>query len=189
MKTKLMLSLLTLSLAIANAATMTVSSPLWINGTQLKPGDYKVEWEGSGPEVQVSILRGKNVIAKVPAKVVDLEKNAPNDAAVVKTNGDGSTTLAGLRFQGKKTALELDADIAHGNDIAGGGRLVEQSDGARLVLRAALAVLQHHGEVGHRHQTDADEGDRGPEPGDRPEPLAEQDHRPDCGQDRRHVDD
>jgi hypothetical protein len=99
--------LLASSAFAATKANLTLNHPTTVNGTTLKAGDYKVEWEGSGPEVQVSILRGKNVVAKVPAKLVDLDKNAPNDAAVVKTNGDGSTTLAGLRFQGKKTALEL----------------------------------------------------------------------------------
>jgi hypothetical protein len=65
-----------------------------------------LEWDGSGPNVEVSILKGKKVIAKVPAKVVDLEKASSNDAAVLKQSGNEST-LAGVRFQGKKYALEL----------------------------------------------------------------------------------
>jgi len=99
--------LLASSAFAATKANLTLNHPTTVNGTTLKAGDYKVEWEGSGPEVQVSFIRGKNVVAKAQAKLVDLQSNAPNDAAVVKTNGDGSTTLAGLRFQGKKTALEL----------------------------------------------------------------------------------
>ena len=57
--------------------------------------------------VEVSIVQGKKVVTKVPAKVVDLDKAASNDAALLKQNGDGSTTLSGARFQGKKFALEL----------------------------------------------------------------------------------
>ena len=75
---------------------------------QTKAGEYKLEWDGSGPNVEVSIMQGKNVIAKVPAKVVDLSTPAANnDAAIVKKNGDGTSTLAGARFEGKKYALEL----------------------------------------------------------------------------------
>ena len=73
-----------------------------VNGTTLKPGDYKVQWEGSGPNVELSILQGKNVVAKVPAHVVDLPTPAANNAAVTRKNDSGPNSLAGVRFQGKK---------------------------------------------------------------------------------------
>ena len=91
----------------ATKASLTLNNPTSINGTKLKAGDYKLEWDGSGPNVEVSIIQGKNVLAKVPAKVVDLSASSSNNAAVLKQNSDGSTTLAGARFQGKKFALEL----------------------------------------------------------------------------------
>src|SRR5215471_2342830 len=98
--------LLTSSAFAASKASLTLNSAATINGTKLKPGDYKLEWDGSGPNVEVSILQGKKVVAKVPAKVVDLDKASSTDAAVLKQNGSDST-LAGVRFQGKKYALEL----------------------------------------------------------------------------------
>jgi hypothetical protein len=88
-------------------ANLTLLSSATVNGTQLKPGDYKLEWEGSGPDVDVSIMQGKKVLAKVPAKLVDLDAPAQNNAAVVKRNSDGTSSLAGARFQGKKVALEV----------------------------------------------------------------------------------
>jgi len=91
----------------ASKATLTLNHETTVNGTKLKAGDYKLQWDGSGPDVEVSIVQGKNVVAKVPAKVVDLNSNAANDAAVIKNNSDGSSTLAGVRFAGKKYALEL----------------------------------------------------------------------------------
>jgi len=91
----------------ASKANLSLNNPTSINGTKLKAGDYKLEWDGSGPNVEVSITQGKKVIAKVPAKVVDLNQAAANDAALLKQNTDGSTTLSGARFQGKKFALEL----------------------------------------------------------------------------------
>jgi len=39
--------------------------------------------------------------------VVDLKSPAQNDAAVVTRNDDGTTALAGARFEGKKFAIEL----------------------------------------------------------------------------------
>jgi hypothetical protein len=102
------LALLLASSAFAGTkANLQLSNPVTLNGTTLKAGDYKVQWDGSGPNVEVSILKGKNVVAKVPAHVVELQTAAPSDAAVTKKNDSGPSTLAGLRFEGKKVALEL----------------------------------------------------------------------------------
>jgi hypothetical protein len=108
-KTLLMGLALTLasSAFAASRANLTLNNPTTINGTKLKPGDYKLEWEGSGPSVEVSIVQGNKVVTKVPAKIVDLDKAPSNNAALLKQNSDGSTTLSGARFQGKKFALEL----------------------------------------------------------------------------------
>ena len=102
-----------LALLLASSAFATTKGKLTlhdatvVNGTKLKAGDYKLEWDGSGPNVEVSIVQGKNVVAKVPAKIVELKTPALNDTALVKTNDDGSRTLAGAQFQNKKFALEL----------------------------------------------------------------------------------
>src|ERR1700704_3649341 len=105
-----MLGLAVLLASSAFAATkrsLQISHPVTINGTQLKPGDYKLEWDGSGPNVEVSILQGKNVIAKTPAHVVDLSAAPDNNAALTHTNSDGTASLMGARFGGKKIALEF----------------------------------------------------------------------------------
>ena len=91
----------------ASKANLNLQNPTTINGTKLKAGEYKLAWDGTGPNVEVSILQGKNVIAKVPAKIVELTSAPSNDAAMVKMNGDGTSTLSGARFQGKKYALEI----------------------------------------------------------------------------------
>ncbi len=99
--------LLASSAFAATKGSLQISHPVTVNGTQLKPGDYKVEWDGSGPNVDVSILQGKNVIAKTQAHVVDLSAAPDSNAAVIRTNSDGSSSLSGVRFGGKKTALEF----------------------------------------------------------------------------------
>jgi hypothetical protein len=99
--------LLASSAFAATKATLTLDNPTTVNGTQLKPGDYKLEWDGTGPNVEVSIVKGKTVVAKVAAKVVDLTSASANSAAVITKNGDGTATLAGARFEGKKYGLDL----------------------------------------------------------------------------------
>jgi len=99
--------LLASSAFAATKADLTLQSPVTVNGTTLKPGDYKLQWDGAGPNVEVSIMQGKTVIAKVPAKLVDLTAPAVNTAAVIRKNADGTGTLDSARFQGKKFALEI----------------------------------------------------------------------------------
>jgi hypothetical protein len=99
--------LLASSAFAANKASLTLLNPATVNGTKLKAGDYKLEWDGTGPEVQVSIIQGRTVLAKVPAKVVDLAAPARDNAAILNRNDSGSNTLAGARFQGKKYALQI----------------------------------------------------------------------------------
>jgi hypothetical protein len=104
----LVTALLLASTAFAsNKSNLQVRDTLTVNGTKIAPGDYKIQWEGTGPNVELSITQGKNVVAKVPARVVELPNVSSNDAAVTKKNDDGSWSLAGIRFSGKKFALEL----------------------------------------------------------------------------------
>ena len=104
--------LLATSALAANKGSLQVQEPINVNGTRLAPGDYKVAWDGAGPSVELSILQGKKVITKVPAHMVDLGKASPNDAAVVKSNGDGTKTLSEVRLNGKKFALAVGEEAA-----------------------------------------------------------------------------
>jgi hypothetical protein len=110
--------LLASSAFAATKATLALTSPAVVNGTKLNAGEYKVQWDGTGPNVEVSILKGKNVVAKTTAKLVDLNSPAPNSAAVTSKTSDGSNALTGIRFEGKKYALE----IGDGMDGAGSAK-------------------------------------------------------------------
>jgi len=99
--------LLASSAFAATKASLQLNNPVTVNGTNLKPGDYKLQWEGSGDKVELSILKGNKVIAKAPAHVVTLETPAAYDAALTRKSDSGANTLAGVRFQGKKFALDL----------------------------------------------------------------------------------
>jgi hypothetical protein len=77
------------------------------DGTTLKPGDYKVAWEGSGSNVEVSIMQSRSVPAKTSAHQVELAAPASNDAIVIVKNDNGTSSLTGLRFEEKKFSLEL----------------------------------------------------------------------------------
>jgi len=99
--------LLATSAFASNKGTLQLVDAAVVSGKQLPAGDYSVKWEGSGSNVQLSIMQGKNVVATTAARVVDLGQSADNDSAVIRTNADGSKSLTEVRFNGKKFALAI----------------------------------------------------------------------------------
>ncbi|MBV9573737.1 MAG: hypothetical protein JOY93_06755 [Acidobacteriales bacterium] len=91
----------------ANKGSLQVGNSISVNGTQLQPGNYKLQWEGNGPNVELSILKGKNVVVTTTAHVIELSSPAMGDAATVQTSGDGTRSLAEVRFGGKRFALAI----------------------------------------------------------------------------------
>jgi len=90
----------------ANKASMRVDNPLSVAGQQLNSGDYTVTWDGNGPDIQLSILKGKHVVATVPARIVSRDRAPERDSTVVRMDGS-NRTLSEIRFSGKKYALAI----------------------------------------------------------------------------------
>ena len=78
-----------------------------VEGTQLMPGDYKVEWSGAGPDVKVNILKGKETVATVPARIVPEGASNSQDGYALKPEADGSKSLTQVFFTGEKYDLEI----------------------------------------------------------------------------------
>jgi len=104
--------LATSAFAAANQGSMQLQDPVTVSGKQLHAGDYSVKWDGVGPNVELSILKGNKVVATTPARLIDLNEKSNHDAAVVQNNGDGSKSLAEIHFSGKKYALAIGSDSA-----------------------------------------------------------------------------
>ncbi|HVO64052.1 MAG TPA: hypothetical protein VMT53_24235 [Terriglobales bacterium] len=83
-----------------------------LNGKQLPAGEYQVKWEGTGSNVEMSILRNNKVLATAPAQLVDLAQKPNNNAALINNNADGSRSVSQIRFAGKKYALEVGRESA-----------------------------------------------------------------------------
>jgi hypothetical protein len=96
----------------ANKGTLQVSDPLTVGGKQIAPGEYTLKWEGNGPNVELNILRGKNVVATVPAHLVDLARTPDRDATVTVVNDNGNKVLSEIRLSGRKQAFAIGAESA-----------------------------------------------------------------------------
>jgi hypothetical protein len=115
---KLMLVVLALTLATtafagdSHKGSVQFFSPVQVNGQQLAAGEYQVKWEGTGSNVEMSLVKGNKVIATAPATLVDLDSKTNNDAALINNNADGSRSLSQIRFAGKKYALSVGREAA-----------------------------------------------------------------------------
>lgn len=111
-------SLLVLALLLATTAfasdrgSLTLSDTTSVNGTQLQAGNYNLSWTGNGSNVELSIMKGKKVVATTPARMVEMNSPARDSSNVINTNTDGSRSLSEIRFGGKKYALAIGAESA-----------------------------------------------------------------------------
>jgi hypothetical protein len=96
----------------SHKSNFEISTPAQINGTQIPAGEYTAKWEGSGPTVQVSLMKGKKVLATVPAQVIQLDKAAGDTQAELKSGSKGDRELTSLQFAGKKFSLQLGTETA-----------------------------------------------------------------------------
>jgi len=92
----------------SNKSSVHFEQAVAINGQQVAAGNYTLRWEGSGSDVQLSVMQGKKEVAKTPAKLVELDRASSSDA-VVLNNTSGTPSVQQFRFGGKKTAINLES--------------------------------------------------------------------------------
>ncbi len=98
----------------ANKAQLHLSSPASISGTQLKPGQYELKWDGTGDKVQLTVMQGSKLMATVPAHMIELKDKPSDDSAVLRAGAGGALTVAEIHVSGKKQALAIGDDAGSG---------------------------------------------------------------------------
>lgn len=116
MKTRLTVLSMLLCLSVVMATTMFISprvvandrdtervtfkDPVMVGSTLLEADTYILEWEGTGPQVQVVFMKGSKTAATVSATLVN-EKNHYNGAIQTRTLGDNSRVLEKITWKKK----------------------------------------------------------------------------------------
>ncbi|MBZ5609658.1 MAG: hypothetical protein LAP38_15465 [Acidobacteriia bacterium] len=99
---RLMLAFGTLALGLASAAAsyhMTISSPAWVGGKQLQPGEYKVQLEGNQ-----AVIKGDQDTVQVPAKM-ETAKDKYSETEIRTSNVNGKRQIEEIRFGGTKASI------------------------------------------------------------------------------------
>jgi hypothetical protein len=104
--------LIATSALAANKGSLNTSQLVTVNGTKLAAGDYQVKWEGTGPKVELNIIKSKKVVVTVPARLVELSRPEPNSAYGTLMAKDGTTSLTEIRFAGSKYELTIGQEAA-----------------------------------------------------------------------------
>lgn len=90
-----------------NKTTLKLYETTTVEGKALQPGDYKVTWEGSGPDVQVTIQQGKETVVTFQAHVTEQGARNSGDAYGSSSEPNGSHALTAIYPGGKRFSLEL----------------------------------------------------------------------------------
>lgn len=87
-----------------NETRVTFSEKVQVGSTEVKPGDYKLQWDGNGPDVQVKVVKGKDVVATVPAKLLANTSKQGGDAIQTRANAN-EKQLEQVDFAGGRQSL------------------------------------------------------------------------------------
>jgi hypothetical protein len=87
--------------------TLRLYESVEVQGKQLRPGDYKVEWNGEGTNVELNISNGKETVASIPAQVVTVAEKNRTDGYASKKSDDGKSALTEIFFHGSNYELRL----------------------------------------------------------------------------------
>jgi hypothetical protein len=88
-----------------NARSVDFFSAVQIGTTKLKPGNYKVEWQGTGPAVEVSFRQNGKTVITVPGTFKTNDVQVTQDEVVTEAAATGTATLKEIDFGRHKEAL------------------------------------------------------------------------------------
>lgn len=88
-----------------NQHSVEISDAVQIGDTQLKPGNYRVEWQGTGPEIQVNFVRDGKTVATVPGTLKTNDAKVTRDEILTNTTSADTKTLEEIDFGRNKESL------------------------------------------------------------------------------------
>jgi hypothetical protein len=91
-----------------NEGKFTLTESATIGSTDLRPGDYKIQWQTqNGNDVKVDIIQHGKVVATTQGQLKTLQTPAPYDAVVTKDTGKSAKAIDEIDFNNRTQALVL----------------------------------------------------------------------------------
>lgn len=86
-----------------NQHSVDIPDAVQVGNAHLQPGKYRVEWQGTGPNVQVSFLRHGDTVATVPATL--RTNDVTQDDIITDPSSANARVLKEIDFAHQKEAL------------------------------------------------------------------------------------
>lgn len=91
--------------AKSNHKGFWLTSPATIGTTQLNPGRYEVEWNGTGNGIHISILQKGKTLATASGSMVEQQSAAPYTGVDTVKDGSSTSVIRGFQFANQKEEL------------------------------------------------------------------------------------
>lgn len=88
-----------------NQHSVNIGDTVRVGSTQLKAGSYKVEWDGTGPTVQVRFLKNGKTLVTAPATLQTNDKQVTEDAIMTHKIDAKTDALDEIDLSHQKEAL------------------------------------------------------------------------------------
>jgi len=109
----LLLSLSALA-AEKHEGKFTLTETAQVGTTQLQPGDYSAQWNGTGQDVQVQIMQHGKTLATVPGKLIENKEPSPYNSVTLKPINGNAKTIDEIEFANRKEGLSLNQSPSSG---------------------------------------------------------------------------
>src|ERR1700751_528433 len=82
--------------------SVNIGDSVTVGTTPLKPGSYRLQWEGDGPDVQVNFMRDGKTVATLPATFQTHNPKVTQDEVLTDRSGSNGATLVEIDFAHQK---------------------------------------------------------------------------------------
>jgi uncharacterized protein with FMN-binding domain len=111
----MLLSVMAFAKDKANEANVEVPEAVQVGSTTLQPGTYKVQWNGTGDNVQVNFLMHHKTVATTQATLAENQTESPYTDVVTEKGANNQKQLVEIDFSKSKQVLKLNANGANAN--------------------------------------------------------------------------
>jgi len=99
--------LLAASASAASKGSVSLNDDVTVSGMRLAKGNYRIEWQGTGPEVDLTFIKSGKVVTTVPARLLELNRKGEYQGYGTRKQDDGSISLTDIYFSGQKYRLAI----------------------------------------------------------------------------------
>jgi hypothetical protein len=111
--TAMLLSVMAFAKDKGNEAKVDVPEAVQVGSTTLQPGTYKVQWNGTGDNVQVNFLMHNKTVATAQASLAENQTASPYTDVVTEKGANNQKQLVEIDFSNSKQVLKLNSNQAN----------------------------------------------------------------------------